>query len=198
MKILKYRKIIISFLVVIAILLLILNNSKYGIITLDKISSNAPVIDALSKIISTLLLLLGGIFSYLKFFKGVIFAERLDIQIKNNVFKYDDSSNYHLVQLLFKNAGTVSIQNIRLVSLSIKCLESKQEFHQINKDTDISPPKFNTAIYSNSSGSYSYAYIVPLANKVIQHKISLQSLRGTTWTSSFMIPNVEGYNFTNN
>jgi hypothetical protein len=191
-KILKYRKEIATILLTIIFLLFVLLLFNDNIITGDIIKKNKDVIDSLSKIISTVILIIGGIFSYFKFFKGRLFTEKIIIEIKSKIIK-NGANNLLVIDSEFQNIGDIAIwypkENISLVliskdgirNMSLYSPNSPDEKYDMNEDEFLIEPQ-----------ETSYRHFTNFVNSeilAITVKIEIFSRNGNKWSKSITIDN---------
>jgi hypothetical protein len=78
------------------------------ILAKDTIQINKDFIDTLSKIITAGILIIGGVFSYLKFFKGRTLSPKLVISPKSGIVR-DRKGYLHWIEVQIENKGSVAI-----------------------------------------------------------------------------------------
>ena len=71
-------------------------------------------VDTFSKIITTVFLVIGGIFSYLKFFKGRTLSPKLIITPQSGVI-HDQSGYLHWIETQIENKGSVAVWNYEVI-----------------------------------------------------------------------------------
>lgn len=190
------KKIAITTLISIIIFLLFLINLKYSFITIETIEKRKDLIDGISKMISSLILIIGAILTYIKFFKGSTLTEKLAIVIQGRIIKFDKESNYHLIDIEFKNTGLVPIRNLE-IETKTDCIEPdiKTEYIEIENDMHSEISKF--IIHSQSSGAYNYIYKVPKNSKAVRNTLDITSEKGSRWFLYFTVPNKIDYEYRN-
>ena len=72
---------------------------------------NVRTINFTAKLITFLFVLVGGIFSYYKFFKGHLFLSHLNIDTSSDVIAIDHDKNLHVLNIQLTNSGNFSIFN---------------------------------------------------------------------------------------
>jgi hypothetical protein len=107
----RHREIAIPGLVVLAGILILANLLKYGLLTPTVLSANKDALSALSSVVTIVGLLVGGVLSYYRFFRGRTFHSRAELKITVTVIPAETGTNMHVVVLDVKNIGTLSIWN---------------------------------------------------------------------------------------
>ena len=103
------RSEIIAVLTLAALGLGIANLVKDGLITEAVLKEKKDAIEAAASIVTTVLILLGAIFSYFRFFRGRTLAVRAEISIEVSVHGTPRDSNLHAIRVLVKNVGASAI-----------------------------------------------------------------------------------------
>ncbi len=91
------------------IVLLIAVAFRLGFVSRLRLVENKDLIDASTKLLGTLVLTLGAVASYFRFFKGRTLSPRLTIETTVEVFPFDESTNFHAVSIEVSNVGSVAI-----------------------------------------------------------------------------------------
>ncbi|MEO8622170.1 MAG: hypothetical protein ABI625_13955 [bacterium] len=94
---------------VLALVLLAANALKYGWVHESFFVSHEKTIDGGTKLFGGLLLVLGSIASYFRFFRGRTFAARGEIVITVQVMEGSAGMVLHVIDIVFNNLGTVPI-----------------------------------------------------------------------------------------
>lgn len=95
--------------VVVAGVLLLANLIKYGILSASRLTQSKDALNALQSAVQVVVLVLGAVFSYYRFFRGRTFVSRGDLTISVTVIETTAAHNLHWVSIEFKNLGTVSV-----------------------------------------------------------------------------------------
>ena len=103
-----YSPLVVVLSVVVAILLVAVS-FRLGFISRLRLVENKDLIDASTKILGTLVLTLGVVASYFRFFKGRTLSPRLNIKTTVDVFPFDESTNFHAVNVEVINVGSVAV-----------------------------------------------------------------------------------------
>ena len=101
---------IIPWLLLILLVLLIAVLLKEGLISASILNSQKDTFDVVSKIITSIVMIVGGILSYIKFFKGRILRPKLNIIPRTGVI-FLEKENLHWLDLEIQNKGSVAIWN---------------------------------------------------------------------------------------
>lgn len=104
---------IVPWLILFACILAIAVLLKDKVITKSFVIGNKDVFDAISKITTTLFLIIGAILSYLRFFKGRTFRPKLIIKPISGVISFEKDM-LHWVEIEIQNTGSVSVWNYDL------------------------------------------------------------------------------------
>lgn len=96
-------------LTVVFVILLVAVAFRLGFISSVRLVQNKELVDVSSKILGTIILTLGAVASYFRFFKGRTLSPRLTIQATVDVLPIDSSRNFHVLSLEVTNVGSVAI-----------------------------------------------------------------------------------------
>lgn len=107
----RHREIAIPGLVVFAGILVLADLLKYGILTPSVLASNKEALSALNSVVTIIAVVVGGVFSYYRFFRGRTFYSRAELKIVVAIIPTKPGTNMHAVVLEVKNIGTLSIWN---------------------------------------------------------------------------------------
>lgn len=86
---------------------------KEGFLSSKTIVANKDLIDALSKVLTSLGLIVGAVLSYFRFFKGRTFRSKLVMSCQSGMIPLM-SSNLHWLNIQIENKGSVAIWNYDL------------------------------------------------------------------------------------
>jgi hypothetical protein len=101
---------ILPWLILIATLLAIVFIFRNDLITKEYLIENKEYIDFISKTITSIAIVVGGILSYIKFFKGRILKPKLVIEASSGTIKTENGV-LHWIEAEMKNIGNVAIWN---------------------------------------------------------------------------------------
>ena len=97
----------------VAIVLLVVVAFKLGFISAPRLVENKELVDVSTKILGTLILTLGAVASYFRFFKGRTLSPRLKIDATIEVLPIDSSRNFHVLSVDVANIGSVAIWGLQ-------------------------------------------------------------------------------------
>jgi hypothetical protein len=103
------RTTMIAVLSIAAMVLLVANALKYGWVHESFFVSHEKTIDGGAKLFGGLVLVLGAVASYFRFFRGRTFAARAEIAIAVKVMEGAPGTVLHVIDVVFHNLGTVPI-----------------------------------------------------------------------------------------
>lgn len=182
----------IPILVLITVILLIIFGIQKDIISLNYFVRNRDFIDALSIIITTLAIIIGGILSYIKFFKGRVLKPKLNLKPSCG-FVESNKDNLHWLTVELENMGTVSIWYPQI--------EASVIFHLPNGKLESKPNLNFTSLFQGNEGEQlidvgeslnKHATLtVPKDVLALTFKIMVNDSKGTIWESYITTPNVK-------
>ncbi len=91
------------------VVLLVAVAFRLGFISAPRLVENKDLIDVGTKLLGSVIITLGAIASYFRFFKGRTLSPRLKIDAKVEVFPVDSSRNFHVLSVEVTNVGSVAI-----------------------------------------------------------------------------------------
>jgi len=100
-------------LLIVAAALLAANLYKYG--SIAWLAKNKDAIGSLSSIIGCILLLLAGIASYYRFFKGRMFSCRAEIDLSVSIHETPNAYLLHAIHVKLRNVGSVPLWKPRVL-----------------------------------------------------------------------------------
>lgn len=103
-----YSSLVVALSVVLAVLLVALA-FRLDFISAHWLVANKNLVDVSTKILGALILTLGAVASYFRFFKGRTLSPRLKIEADVDVFPIDGSRNFHVLSVDVANVGSVAI-----------------------------------------------------------------------------------------
>ncbi len=91
------------------IVLLVAAAFRLGLISGPRLVENKDLVDVSTKILGSLILSLGAVASYFRFFKGRTLSPRLQIETKVDVLPIVSSRHFHVLSVEVSNVGSVAI-----------------------------------------------------------------------------------------
>jgi len=107
-----YSPLIVALSMTVAVLLIAVA-FRVGLISAGLLVANKDFIDVSTKLLGALVLTLGAIASYFRFFKGRTLSPRLKIEALVDVIPIDSSRNLHVLSVEVTNVGTVAIWGLQ-------------------------------------------------------------------------------------
>jgi hypothetical protein len=105
----RYREIIVPLLVVVAVSFTLANLLKYGVLSSSQLAKNKDALSALNSAVNVVVIIIGAIFSYYRFFRGRTFFSRAELSLFASVLDTTKDFNIHFLTLEVKNIGALSI-----------------------------------------------------------------------------------------
>ncbi|MCW3845653.1 hypothetical protein OF829_00255 [Sphingomonas sp. LB-2] len=93
--------------------LLIGGSVRRGYLTLELFRANKDAIAAIGSVATMIFLLLGGVFSYYRFFRGRTFSVRAEMSISVDIIASPNGDLLHAISVIVKNIGSNPIWNPR-------------------------------------------------------------------------------------
>ena len=107
-----YSPLIVALSMTVAVLLIAVS-FRVGLISPGLLVANKEFIDVSTRLLGALVLTLGAIASYFRFFKGRTLSPRLKIEALVEVIPIDSSRNLHVLSVEVTNVGTVAIWGLQ-------------------------------------------------------------------------------------
>jgi hypothetical protein len=105
----RHREAIMPLLVLAAVTLILANLLRHGLLTPSILAANKDALAALNSAVGVIVIVVGGIFSYYRFFRGRTFFSRAELKVSVVVIETTEDFNIHAVTVEVKNIGTLSI-----------------------------------------------------------------------------------------
>ncbi|SRR6266478_3153962 len=161
------------------------NVLKERSISLTWLEDNKDAITAATGIATTLLVFLGGIFSYYRFFRGRTFAARAELKLSVSVHPTTEHFHFHSIVAEIKNLGTMPIWDPRP---TIWFTTHGPEGSSRNVIDDwFAPPSLSgqnsylTVIESSETTSYFAQQKIPKTEWVVTYIMAVRSRSGDVW-----------------
>jgi hypothetical protein len=189
----SYRGEIFVVLSLIAVVLLVANLVKDGLVTAELLESNKGAIDAGSKIVTGVLLLVGGLFSYFRFFRGRLLAVRAEVSIQVSVHKSPHDFNLHAIQISMRNVGSSAIWEPE-PELWITLDEAESSKHEVVREWSDLPgcddPSFASVIDTGESVLFFCRRRIPKRVWAVTYQVAVRSASGDIWQSGTTVSNM--------
>lgn len=189
----RHRDTIIPLLAVAAATLLLVNLMKDGVLTPSRLKDNKDALAALQSVVQVVVISLGAVFSYYRFFRGRTFVARADVELCADVFGAGSDAYLHAIRIEFKNLGTVSIFDPRPV-LNVQYYGPTPVKDENWSDwREASLPDRSRLSYavvdSGETASYSASHEVPKTIWVVEYTVFITDTDGVTWKRSVTVAN---------
>ena len=161
---------------------------KHSYLNAQILTVHKDTIDGVATVITTLLLIVGGILSYIRFFKGRTLSKKLNLNLDVNVLPCDEESYLQAVNLEISNVGSVAVWNPNL-EIEIRCLGP--EGIQVRKVRNWSYPEgFNNDVIDPGETCSNHA-TEQISKKffAVTYVATVTSHIGSSWVSALTIPN---------
>lgn len=124
----RRRGFAIAFLSCLAVTLAIANLAKRGILTWDKLADKKDALAAASSALGILVILVGAVLSYFRFFHGRTFSTRAELDLSVRVLLLPNGHLMHVISLSLKNVGGSAIWNPQpLVTMSVTDSDGRRD-----------------------------------------------------------------------
>ena len=163
---------------------------KMGLISFADIERKKELIDAFSKIITSLALIIGGVLSYIKFFKGRVLKPKIDIHLKTGIFATKEK-NLHWLEIAIENKGCVAVWNYTLDLFAIP-YPDRNPPRNISGNVIASDVEDKEHLVDVGETAFEHA-VVELDKKISAYtfEIILTDDRGTKWRRCVTVRNAE-------
>jgi hypothetical protein len=189
----RYRDTIIPLLAVVIATLVLANLIKHGALTASRLKDNKDALAALQSVVQVIVLSLGAIFSYYRFFRGRTFVSRADVALDVQVFATETDDYLHAIAIEFRNLGTVSIFDPQPV-LNIRYYGPSdiEDEHWTNWREARLPGRSRLSyavVDSGETASYSASHAVPNIVWAVEYTAFITDADGITWKRSVTVEN---------
>jgi hypothetical protein len=181
----RYRGEILGILSFLVTALALANVLKERSITLAWLKDNKDAITASTGISTTLLVFLGGVFSYYRFFRGRTFAARAELQLSVSVHETTEDFHIHSIVAEIKNLGSMPIWDPRpTIWFTVHGPEGS---NRRVIDDWFNPPSISgqsselTVIESTETASFFAQQQIPKNVWVVTYIMAIRSRSGDVW-----------------
>lgn len=165
---------------------------KHGILSRSTLEENKDSLSALNSAAGIIVIVLGGVFSYYRFFRGRTFVERAQPTLSVRVVPAD-GENIHAVTLTLENIGTLPIWN-PLPTVHVRLEGPEGETRQtwdrwFEARTQDSSDEYLHVVDPAESVSFIHHIRVPEDVWVATYVAFVRSDSRQIWKCSFVAPN---------
>ena len=189
----RNRETVIPAFVAIALALLLTILVRLDILTTSKLAANKDALSALSSSVSMVVLLIGSVFSYYRFFRGRTFFARADININVTVIDTNADKTIHFVVVEIKNIGTLPIWNpIPIVDVTTlgATAHKSERWDRWTDGTINEERKLFTVVDSGECASFINKHEVPKDAWAVGYIAYVTAESGITWKKAIAVQNV--------
>jgi hypothetical protein len=190
----RHRETIIPFLVVAVVAMTLANLLKHGYLAPSQLAANKDALAALNSAVTIVVVLVGSVFSYYRFFRGRTFITRAEVTINVAVIPATEDFHLHAVIISLKNIGSVSIWELRpLVTLYEYGPDGTSSRTWDNWNEARSPiGESNTVSVIDSGETISFVSHteVPRSSWAVIYSVFIHSDEGQIWKHCAIVPNM--------
>jgi len=188
----RNRDILVFWGILIALVLLIANVWQDQLITAEYLVANKDAIQTASSIASAVILIIGALFTYYRFFRGRTFSARGQIDIQTKVHHLNEQTNLHVTKVQFKNVGSTAIfsPKLKLVVDSIGT-ERKREVigHWFDPAADIEDVPKMYYVDPDETTSFLVHREIPKSTRIVIYTAIVSSDDRVVWQDAESISN---------
>jgi hypothetical protein len=191
----RRRGLAIAFLSIAVLVLGVANLIKGGIITWDTLKDRKEGLDAASSVVSILVLTIGAILSYFRFFHGRTFATRAELDLAVCVHSLPDGRMLHAISLSLKNVGGSAIWNPQpVIAITVTDESGHHSVGTINQWVDPLEPtdgaKRVAVVDTGETGRFPTYRIFDAQVWVVTYLASVICDSGDVWKHVHIVRNV--------
>ena len=190
---LKNRETVLPILGAIALALLLAILVRLDILTTSKLATNKDALSALSSSVTMIFLLIGGVFSYYRFFRGRTFFARADIDIKVTIADTNTDKTIHFVVVEIKNIGTLPIWNptpiVDVITIH-NGPNSTERWDRWEEGTINDKKELFTVVDTGEDASFFNHHNVSKDVWAVGYIAYVTAESGETWKKAIMVPNL--------
>lgn len=192
---LRNRETLFPALSAVALALLIAVLVRLDILTASKLAANKDALSALSSSVSMIIILIGSVFSYYRFFRGRTFFARADIDIEVTIIDTDSDQLIHFVVIEIKNIGTLPIWNPTPV-VDVTTIDGRTHKRErwdnwlegrVTNSTEV-----YTVVDSGEDASFFNEHKVAKDAWAVAYVAYVTAESGETWKKAIMVQNKPG------
>jgi hypothetical protein len=153
------------------------------------LGSEKDAIGAVTTIINSILLVLGTLFAYFRFFHGRTFARRLDVELDVKIIRASSPAFLHAIDLTIKNIGTVPIWNPAVILRIQQHGENVGKPEEIDQWQDPFPIDRGSVIDTQESSQFYAWRQIPQEVWAVTYWVKVWTSRGEAWTKAVTVAN---------
>lgn len=175
-----------------AIVLFVVGLFRHGFLSPDSLKANKDAIAASGSIVTMVALLVGGIASYYRFFRGRTFSVRAFLTIEIDVIGAPDGDFLHALTFRVKNVGSAPIWNpqpdIRIEKRTGRSVTRSQVVDWVG---ELSSDGIERAgvIDAGETGNYFVTAMIPADVWAVTYLVLVSADTGDVWSASRTIAN---------
>lgn len=190
----KHRETLVPLLVAAVLVLTLANLVRHEVLTASRLAGNKDSLAALSSAINIVVLLIGAVFSYYRFFRGRTFFSRAEVSITVDVIDTSEEFYLHFICIEIKNIGTLSIWN-PLPTVEVTFEGPQQIKPQLwnrwhEASVDQNKKEQFTVIDSGETASFVNYHRVAKSVWAVGYAAFVQAESGEIWKRAIMAPNI--------
>jgi hypothetical protein len=189
----RYRGQIILALLVVVSFLVAANLIKYAQVSKSTIIENKDLIDVVLKAVGSILLVIGAVASYYRFFRGRTFAARANLELEVSVFDTVHDFKLHVIDFQVTNIGNVPIWQPRPVITvhmygpsDLKTYDIDNWWHPMWEKKNMSTTDL---IDSQESAQFYASQHIPLDVWAVTYTAAIETRGRNVWRKSVTVSN---------
>lgn len=161
-----------------------------------ELSANKDFVGVIKDIITIFTIVVGSILSYFKFFKGLTFGPKADIEFDIVLIETPHESVMHIIRFGIVNKGTVTIWN-PVAKISIRSYFGKEEITVVvdglreNSFYEETAYGYDTIVDVGEKGYFIHHREFPKSTWAVAYDVEVTSKGNHRWKSSITVPNTK-------
>jgi hypothetical protein len=189
----RNKETVIPSLVVAAVTLVMANLLKHRLLGLSQLAANKDALAALNSAVTIVVVLVGSVFSYYRFFRGRTFVTRAELSIDVSVIPATDTFNIHAVIVNLKNIGSASIwepiPSIRVYEYGPHGMSSRTWNNWTAATSPLGETSTMSVVDSGETVSFVSHEEVPDSIWAVVYTVFVHSDRGEIWKHCAVVAN---------
>jgi hypothetical protein len=191
----RNRDSLVFYLTIVVALLVAANLWKRGVLSLEALGSYKDAIGTANDVVTIVAIAVGGIFSYLKFFRGRIMAQRAELSISVSVYDTTRPFLLHVVTLRAKNVGSVTIWSPE-ATIDMSMWDSEEIPAPVRISSWIKQTRKSAGMLEVIEPGESACFVavrkVPSDVWMVSYRAGISSDRGNEWDTIGTVSNTAG------